>query len=94
MKLYVSPISTPSRFLMALTKHLNIDVELVEVDLLSGEQKSEAHLKRHPMGKIPVLEDGDFVLFESLAIARYLLDVKAPGNTLYPTDLRQRAKID
>mmetsp|Transcript_27718 Transcript_27718/g.26757 ORF Transcript_27718/g.26757 Transcript_27718/m.26757 type:complete len:95 (-) Transcript_27718:413-697(-) len=94
MKLYVSPISAPSRFLMSLVRHLNVEVELVEVDLMSGDQKSEAHLKRHPMGKIPVLEDGDFCLFESLAIARYICDVKAPGNTLYPTDPKQRAKID
>ncbi len=46
------------------------------------------------MGKVPVLVDGDFTLFESVAIARYILDNKAPDNTIYPKDVKVRAKID
>jgi glutathione S-transferase len=46
------------------------------------------------MGKVPVLEEGDFTLWESAAIVRYVLDTKAPGNTLYPADPKTRAKIN
>ena len=94
MKIYAFGMSAPSRFVMAVCKHVNIPFEPVDVDLTSQEQKSEAHVKRNPNGKVPVMEEGDFTLFESLAIVRYLLDSKVPGNTLFPTDPKTRAKIN
>ncbi|KAK0368714.1 hypothetical protein CLIM01_13926 [Colletotrichum limetticola] len=40
----------------------------------SGEHKNPAYVKeRHPFGRIPVIQDGDFQLFESRAIFRYLV---------------------
>ena len=51
---------------------------------MKHEQKLPEHLKIHPMGKVPVMVEGDFVLYESWAIARYLLDKYAPDNTIYP----------
>ena len=94
MKIYGFPLSNPSRFCFAVAEYLNVPYEPEVVDLIQEEQKSEEHKKRHPMGKVPVLEDADFKLFESVAIARYICDNKAPGNTLYPTDLKVRAKVD
>jgi len=94
MKIYAFGLSAPSRFAMSVCKHAGIEFEPVDIDLTSAEQKSEAHLKRNPNGKVPVLEDGDFTLWESAAIVRYVLDSKAPGNTLYPTDPKIRAKIN
>ncbi|KAK1517440.1 hypothetical protein CPAR01_15920 [Colletotrichum paranaense] len=41
---------------------------------MKGEQKNSAYVKeRHPFGRIPVIQDGDFQLFESRAIFRYLV---------------------
>ncbi|AHB49584.1 glutathione S-transferase [Hyphomicrobium nitrativorans NL23] len=48
--------------------------ELVAVDLKAGEQKSDAFLKINPMGKIPVLLDGDLIVTETPAILTYLAD--------------------
>jgi len=56
--------------LVAAEKELKYD--MVPIDLAKGEQKSAEHLKRQPFGKIPVYEDGNFRLFESRAIARYI----------------------
>ena len=94
MKIYAFALSAPSRFVMSVLKHAKVEFEAVDVDLTSQEQKSEAHIKRNPNGKVPVLEDGDFTLFESAAIVRYVLDTKAPGNTLFPKDPKTRAKIN
>ena len=94
MKIYAYPLSAPSRFVMTICKQTGIEFSMEEVDLMSQEQKGEAHLKRNPMGLVPVMEDGDFTLIESCAIVRYLLDTKAPGNTLFPTDPKQRALVN
>src|ERR671922_2261994 len=37
-----------------------------------GEHKAATYLKLNPRGKVPTLKDGDFVLYESLAIMSYL----------------------
>ena len=52
------------------------------IELLSlekGEQKSPAVLKHNPMGKVPVILDGDVAVSETGAIITYLLDKYSPG---------------
>lgn len=51
-----------------------------------------AHTARHPLGKIPVLEDGNITVFESMSIARYLIEKS--GSRLYGSGLEERARID
>lgn len=46
--------------------------ELIFVDIAKGEQKKEDYLKMQPFGKVPVMDDDGFVMFESRAICRYL----------------------
>jgi glutathione S-transferase len=54
--------------------------------------KSPQYLALNPNGMIPVIKDGDFVLWESNAICRYLAE-KA-GSGLLPADLHQRALVN
>jgi glutathione S-transferase len=70
----------------------NIAYELVTVNIMKGEQKTPEHLARQPYGKVPVLQDGDFHLYESQAICRYL--DKKSGAKLVPADLKQAALVD
>jgi len=58
-----------------------------------GESKSAAHLKRHPFGRIPAFEHGDFQLYETQAILRYLDDV-IPEPALEPADPRAAARMN
>ena len=46
------------------------------------EQKSPQMLALNPRGRVPVLKDGDYVCFESLAIL-YYLDLKYPQQPLF-----------
>ncbi len=57
-----------------LLEEIGADYELVLVDRNKNEQKSPAYLKLNPAGRIPVLVDGDLVLYESAAICLHLAD--------------------
>lgn len=58
-----------------------------------GDSKSAAHLARHPFGRIPVMDHGDFQLYETQAILRYL-DAVLPGAALRPNAPRAAARMD
>ncbi|KQT85808.1 glutathione S-transferase family protein [Aurantimonas sp. Leaf443] len=63
------------------------------VNVLEGEPKSAEHLKRHPFGKVPVLEHDGFKVIETAAICQYL-DTVLPGASLIPADPKARARMD
>jgi len=70
---------------------LNIPYEWVDIDITKNESRSEAFLKRTPMGQVPVIElDDGRCLAQSNAIIRYL----ANGSALLPADPFAQAKID
>ena len=71
MKIYWIKAQAPRRVL-ALAKHLGIDAECVEVNLMAGGMKSADYAALNPNKKAPVLVDGDTVLWESSAIMAYL----------------------
>lgn len=73
MRLHYHPISHNCRRVLATIHELGRDdIELNLVDLFQGEHKSPEFLKLNPNGKVPVLEDGDYSLWESTAIMQYL----------------------
>lgn len=55
--------------------------------------KSEPHLSRHPFGRMPAFEHGEFMLYETQAILRYL-DRVLPAPPLTPKDAKQAARMD
>jgi glutathione S-transferase len=68
---------------------LGIPYEHVKVDFEGGTRKAE-FLKINPNGHVPAIEDGGFVLWESMAINLYLAKKYGSG-TLYPTSLEGEA---
>jgi glutathione S-transferase len=82
MKLYFAPRTRATRPRWLL-EELGVPYELVNVDLAKGEHKQISHLRIHPLGKVPALEDGELVVFESAAILMYLAD-KYPEKKLAP----------
>lgn len=58
-----------------------------------GGTTEPAYLALNPNARIPTIEDGDFVLWESNAIVRYLA-AKYSNGDLWPADLRRRANAD
>jgi glutathione S-transferase len=93
MKLYNANLSPNALRVRAVAGELELPVEIIDIDLRKGENKTTDFLKINPNGKVPVLVDGDFVLWESRAINAYLA-AKKPERELYPSDLRKRAIVD
>jgi glutathione S-transferase len=58
-----------------------------------GESKSEAYLRKHPFGRVPAFEHGNFGLYETQAILRYLDDI-LPEPTLQPRDPKLAARMN
>jgi glutathione S-transferase len=81
MKIYWIKAQAPQRVL-ALAKHLGVDAEFVELDLMAGGLKTPEYARLNPNMKAPTLVDGDTVLWESSAIMAYLC-IKA-GSDMWP----------
>ena len=88
LKLYNANLSPNAFRVRAVTRETGI-----ELDFRKGEHKSASYLAINPNGKVPVLVDGDFVLWESRAINAYLAGLRSAYG-LYPADPRQRATVD
>ena len=91
MKLYNSIGPNPQVVRMFLAE-LGQELEIIEVDLMAGENRQEEHLKRNPSGQMPALEldDGSY-LAEITAICEYL-DEKNGGTDLMDKTPEERAE--
>ncbi|XP_014550034.1 hypothetical protein COCVIDRAFT_116750 [Bipolaris victoriae FI3] len=82
LKVYGSAMAT-SRVLTTLIEK-ELPYEFIKVDISKGEQYHEDYKKLQPFGKVPVLDDDGFIMYESRAICKYL-DKKYPsGKKLIP----------
>ena len=70
-------------------QELGLDFDRHEAGGVHGVVKTPAYMALNPNSQIPVMEDGDYVLWESNVITRYLSAKHSPGN-LYPSDLQER----
>jgi len=91
IELYAFPPSPVAFKVMAVANHLGIDFTLHFLDLRKGEHKTPKYAALNPNMRMPTLKDGDYVLWESNAIAQYLAS-KRPESGLLPKD--ERARLD
>jgi glutathione S-transferase len=73
LKLHFAPNSRAGRILWLL-EELELPYELNRMDFNPKDLKSDQHRARHPLGRVPVLEDGDVSIYESGAIVEYILE--------------------
>lgn len=92
IELYVFPPSPVAFKVMAIANHLGIEHAIHMVDLRKGEQKAPHYAALNPNMRMPTLKDGDYVLWESNAIAQYLAS-KRPESGLLPKDERARLEV-
>lgn len=94
LKLHHAPNSRAGRIVWLL-EELELPYELNKMKFHPSDLKSDEHRGRHPLGRVPVLEDGDVVLYESGAITEYIIERHANGalkpnvdNPMYPEYLQ------
>jgi glutathione S-transferase len=93
MKLYQFPLSPNCQKVVAIAHEVGLKLDIVNVDLFKGQARSPELLAKNPNGRVPILEDGDFVLWESNAILGYVA-AKADRSDLAPTAPREKANVD
>lgn len=69
-----------------------LSYDLTPIDIFASEGPSSEYQSLHPFGKIPLLKDGDFHLYETTAILRYV-DEAFDGPTLQPATPKLRARM-
>ena len=89
LTIYGAAASRTSRVLW-LAKELGLQYDHVPVNNRNGDTRKPEHLKLNPNGHVPVIKDGDLILWESLAINLYL--AKKHGGPLAPANLTEDAK--
>jgi glutathione S-transferase len=92
IELYVFPPSPRAFKVMAVANHLGMDWTPRPIDLVKGEQKSPEFASLNPNMRMPVMKDGDYVLWESNAIQQYLA-LRKPERGLFPSDERKRLDV-
>jgi glutathione S-transferase len=94
LKLYhyiICPFCKPVTYLLDANK---VEYEGIHLDLVKGEHKTEEYKKVNPFQKVPAIIEGDFILFESNTVLRYLANTKDIEDNWYPKDPQKRAIVD
>ena len=92
MKLYNADLSPNCLRVRAVAFELGIELEMIDIGLASAGS-NEALRAVNPNGKVPVLVDEGFVLWESRAINNYLCS-KRPERNLLPVEPSARALVE
>lgn len=72
IKLYRHPLSGHSHRAEMFIRMLGLPLTLIDVDLVSGEQRQPAFLRFNRFGQVPVIDDGGTVVADANAILTYL----------------------
>lgn len=92
LKLYGYPISGNAYKVRLFLAFLNLPYEAINVDLMAGDTLTPEFKRLNPRGQVPVLCDGDVVIWDSMAILVYLARRYGNGDWL-PNDAVEEAQV-
>jgi glutathione S-transferase len=87
-----APYSVYVRIARLALAEKGVDHDLVEIDIFGADAGNDAYRKLHPFARIPAFRHGEFTLYETAAITRYV-DEAFPGPSLQPNEPRARARM-
>lgn len=89
--IFHSPMSRSCRVIW-LAEELGLDYQLETLELFTKEMSGPGYLAIHPLGKVPAIQDGELVLWETMAIMEYLIAKYSDGALLPPRNTAAGAK--
>lgn len=92
LTLYTTAISANGRKVLALATYLELGVDVRTVNVYRGEGQTPAYRAINPWGKVPTLQDGELVLWESNGILVYMAEGHA-NCRLWSRDTKARANM-
>jgi glutathione S-transferase len=94
VKVYGPGYASAKRVIACLIEK-EIEFETIPIDLLKAEHKHPQFLQLQPFGVVPVIQDGDYTLFESRAIIRYYAEkYKSQGTDLLGKTIEERGVVE
>ena len=75
-------------------RELDLDYDRIDAGMAFGKNNEPAYLAMNPNGRVPTLVDGDFVLWESNSVMRYLCMAYGQNSPIYPQNPQARAAVD
>jgi hypothetical protein len=73
---------------------LDIAYHRIDAGMAFGKNDEPDYLAMNPNGHVPTLVDGDFILWESNSVMRYLVLAYGQGSPIYPQTAKARASVD
>ena len=73
---------------------LDLSYQRIDAGMAFGKNNTAEYLAMNPNGRVPTLVDGDYVLWESNSIMRYLNLAYGKGSAIYPQEAKRRAAVD
>jgi glutathione S-transferase len=73
---------------------LDLAFQRVDAGMQYGRTGDPAYLAMNPNARVPTLVDGDYALWESNSIMRYLCMAYRPETSIYPNEAKRRAAVD
>ena len=73
---------------------LDLAYERIDAGMAFGKNDKPEYLAMNPNGRVPTLVDGDYVLWESNSIMRYLNLAHGKASPIYPQSPQARAAVD
>jgi glutathione S-transferase len=86
--------SSNVQMVMWAVAELGLEHKRLDYGHIHGGTDSAEFLAMNPRGRVPVLKDGDLVIWESAAILRYLAAAYGQGGSFWPADAKKRARVD
>jgi glutathione S-transferase len=75
-------------------RELDLSYQRIDAGMAFGRNTEPDYLAMNPNGRVPTMVDGDFVLWESNSIMRYLVMAHGKGSPIYPSEPKRRAAVD
>ncbi len=94
LTIYGRATSSNVQLVMWAIAEMGLDHERLDYGHVHGGTDTPQYRAMNPRGLVPVLRDGDLVVWESCAILRYLASAYGDGGAFWPADPAARARVD